>query len=549
MGSPTDLVPPATFPKRWVLARVGDVGDIRLGRQRSPDRATGDFPTHYLRAGNITATGLDLSDVAKMDFQPDEREVYALEVGDLVLAEASGSANLVGRAAVWEGELPLCCFQNTVIRFRAGSALSEFAHAVFQFYSAAGYFGQVARGIGILHLGAKRLADVPFPLPSRAEQGRIVESLSEKLREIELAQEALDSAAARSVDYEHELFRAVMTGRLAPGGDLPDASEDHADLQGRLRGRPHWRWPRVRDVGTISSGKAVDGGREADAPPRPYLRVANVQDGHIDTTTIKSMPISEKEEARYRLRRDDVLLCDGQSIELVGRPALVTDVEAGMAFQNHLLRFRAGNDVLPEFALLVFRAYLHLGEFRRVARGSTNIATLSQSRFGDMPFPVPPIEEQKEIVATASSLLEESRLKLQFLHAAINNIDQLRVETMRAAFEGRMSTRLPNDGDPAAELRLYSAERDRRPAQRKRPMTSRRRRSPAYLVPGRNEIEMVLREASAPVSFVDLCRKLGTDINDVDAIERVYQELRAAVGSGLEIQGSGENAVVTLRRS
>jgi type I restriction enzyme, S subunit len=55
-------------------------------------------------------------------------------------------------------------------------------------------------------------------------------------------------------------------------------------------------------------------------------------------------------------------------------------------FQNSLIRFRAGAEVLPEFALVVFRHYLHAGEFTRVARASTNIAHLSKSRFAEMPL-------------------------------------------------------------------------------------------------------------------------------------------------------------------
>src|SRR4051794_10362408 len=106
------------LPSTWTVARVRDVGALRLGRQRSPDRLTGRFSTPYLRAANVSMSGLDLTDVNEMDFTPDERHVFGLRRGDIVLSEASGSPTHVGRAAVWNDELELCCFQNTVIRFR-----------------------------------------------------------------------------------------------------------------------------------------------------------------------------------------------------------------------------------------------------------------------------------------------------------------------------------------------------------------------------------------------------------------------------------------------
>lgn len=69
---------PGAVPNGWVMTTVGRIGAVRLGRQRAPDRHTGQFATKYLRAGNISASGLDLNDVMEMDFSPSEREVFRL---------------------------------------------------------------------------------------------------------------------------------------------------------------------------------------------------------------------------------------------------------------------------------------------------------------------------------------------------------------------------------------------------------------------------------------------------------------------------------------
>jgi type I restriction enzyme S subunit len=105
-------------PSGWTRASIEQVGTVRLGVQRSPDRQTGRFPVKYVRAANITTHGIDVSDLLEMDFTPRERQVYALRNGDVLLTEASGSASQVGRAAIWRQEVQGACFQNTVIRFR-----------------------------------------------------------------------------------------------------------------------------------------------------------------------------------------------------------------------------------------------------------------------------------------------------------------------------------------------------------------------------------------------------------------------------------------------
>jgi type I restriction enzyme S subunit len=132
---------------------------------------------------------------------------------------------------------------------------------------------------------------------------------------------------------------------------------------------------------------------------RPYLRVANVFEDRIDTSDLKVMDFSGVFE-RYKLEPGDVLLNEGQSPEFLGRPAIYRGLPEDVAFTNTLLRFRAGPDVLPEWALVVFRRHMHFQRFAREARITTNIAHLSASRLKPIEFPVPPLDEQRRIVDT-----------------------------------------------------------------------------------------------------------------------------------------------------
>ena len=156
------------MPRGWVEVLVGEAGSVRLGRQRSPDKQSGIYSTKYVRAANITPSGLNLAELYEMDFDPREREIFGLQNGDVLLTEASGSASQVGRAAIWRGDVEPCCYQNTVIRFRPRLSIPGYALIVFRHYAAAGVFGRIARGVGIQHLGASRFANLTFPLPPLA---------------------------------------------------------------------------------------------------------------------------------------------------------------------------------------------------------------------------------------------------------------------------------------------------------------------------------------------------------------------------------------------
>jgi type I restriction enzyme S subunit len=206
----------APLPLGWRWMRIGEVGDVAVGRQRSPSKHTGRHATKYVRAANITPHGLDLTDLLEMDFTPAERAIFALEVNDVLLTEASGSGAQVGRAAIWKGEVDGCCYQNTVIRFRAHSVAPEYALLVFRHYGASGVFAQAARGVGIQHLGASRFAMLPFPLPPLEEQERIVDEAQHRLDKAALQAEAVNASLNRLPEMEKELLAAAVAGELTP---------------------------------------------------------------------------------------------------------------------------------------------------------------------------------------------------------------------------------------------------------------------------------------------------------------------------------------------
>src|SRR5262245_43358613 len=129
-----------------------------------------------------------------------------------------------------------------------------------------------------------------------------------------------------------------------------------------------WVWTSVEEVGEVQLGRQRSPEHHTGAHMRPYLRVANVFEDRIDTRHVLEMNFSPAEFERYRLEPGDILLNEGQSLDLVGRPAMYRGEVPGSCFQNTLIRFRPRSGVLSKYALLVFRSYLHRGRFQQIAR-------------------------------------------------------------------------------------------------------------------------------------------------------------------------------------
>jgi type I restriction enzyme S subunit len=560
-------------PSGWFLARTDRVGAVQLGLMRSAERQTGRYATKYVRAANITPDGIDISNLLEMDFTPAERLKYRLAVGDVLLTEASGSPSQVGRSAIWRGEVPDCCFQKTVIRFRPHAVTPEFAHALFRYYAAIGVFAQTARGVGIQHLTGSRFSGLPFPLPPLSEQRRIATEVDQRTRALKDTESALQSALRRLAEQDREILSAAVAGLLVEqesalavreGRSYESASDTLARVLAEqnspslfpntgspaMRALPSgWEWSRVGDVGEVRLGKQLTPKEEGGRNHVPYLRVANVLDNALDLSDVKTMHFSETEHDDYRLKHGDVLLNEGQSVELVGRAAIFRDELPDVCFQNSLIRFRASGAVIPDFALLVFRHFLRSGEFQSIARRSTNIAHLGRERFAQLPFPLPPVAEQHRIVTEANQRLEASSVQRIAVQGSLDRLPELERELLTAAATGKLVEQDPSD-EPAATLleRLGPPQVDRSSeisAAKGAQDVKATKRSQRSSSPTKASLRDVLLEAGRPLRVPELFSMAAYDRDSTEDVERFYLRVREELGKSIRIVGgSGEDALL-----
>ena len=179
-----------------------------------------------------------------------------------------------------------------------------------------------------------------------------------------------------------------------------------------------WRVVRIGQVGTVEAGRQRS--PRVRGTPRQYLRVANVYDGYIESTSLLSMPFTDPEYVRYKLVPGDLLLNEGQSKDLVGRCAQYMGDPRDCCFQNTLVRFRAGDQINTAFAFWMFRHYFYSGVFSEIARQTTSVAHLGVERFANLKLALPSLKEQRTIatenIETISSREDVEQDQLNQLH-------------------------------------------------------------------------------------------------------------------------------------
>jgi len=173
-----------------------------------------------------------------------------------------------------------------------------------------------------------------------------------------------------------------------------------------------WQSRCVAEMGDVLAGKALNVNGTGDY--RPYLRTKNVLDGRIDIEDVLWMPMTDVEFERFRIEPGDVLLNEGQSLELVGRCAIYRgELDSACAMQNQLLRFRTRAGTSAEFAAHVFRHCQRTGVFSTIATQTTSVAHLGSSRLSKLRLLWPSDPSEQVAIATVLSDMDAEIASLE----------------------------------------------------------------------------------------------------------------------------------------
>jgi type I restriction enzyme S subunit len=379
-----------TFDTRYPVVTVGDItSETQYGTSAPASTSVGGLP--ILRMNNITREGrLHLEDMKWIELSPGEMEKYTVRRGDL-LFNRTNSPELVGKTAVWDQDGPHAFAGYLIrVRFDPRKAIPEYVSAFLNSpWGKQLLFTRAKPSVNMSNISATDLLRLPLPLPPLEDQRRIA-GIFDKANGIRWKRRTLVQLLSR-------LARALF---LDAFGDV-------------VLNERGWRAVAVEDVGQVQLGRQRAPKYQTGQHTRPYLRVANVFEDRIDTGDVLSMDFDAGDFERYRLETGDILLNEGQSTELVGRPAIWQDEIENCCFQNTLVRFRADRSKAePEFALGVFLEYLRGGAFARVSSKTSNVAHLGAARFAAMPFPLPPLDAQRKYSRQRLKLREVERKAL-----------------------------------------------------------------------------------------------------------------------------------------
>jgi type I restriction enzyme, S subunit len=198
---------------------------------------------------------------------------------------------------------------------------------------------------------------------------------------------------------------------------------------------------------TLGEGLVVDvqpgfacGSHNRQGDGIPHLRPMNVsEEGRIVLSNLKYVPKDRADREERQIRAGDVLFNNTNSPALVGKTAYYADT-VPRAFSNHMTRVRCRLDAIdPLFCAIALHQKWREGYFESICNNHVSQASVSRFVLLSTSILLPPLAEQKRIVAKVEELLARVNAARERLARVPAILKRFRQAVLSAACSGRLT--------------------------------------------------------------------------------------------------------------
>ncbi|MBB4239151.1 restriction endonuclease subunit S [Rhizobium esperanzae] len=422
-------------PNHWLLRRLGYFFQER--REKVSDR---EFP-----ALSVTKNGIvpQLETAAKTDDGDNRKGVMA---GDFVInsrSDRKGSSGIAGQ----NGSVSLI----NIVLTPLAEIRPRFAHYLLRSAAFQEEFYRYGKGI-VADLWSTNYSDmkaITLAVPPPLEQSAIAGFLDNETAKID----ALVEEQKRLIELLKEKRQAVIS-RAVTKGLNPDARMRDSGIEWLGEVPEHWEVvPFRRILSKIEQGwSPLSEERFPDEGQWGVMKTSAVKRGNFDPAMIKAISGAIQPEPRYALRDGDLLMIRGNgSPELVGGAAYVASAPDRCMLPDLLYRLA----YMPERAdgkylsyTLGSRALRH--QIELAARG-IDILKIAQPSIAELRVPLPPRQEQVDIVSVLDAKVDQLDALANEAHCAVDLLTERRAALISATVTGKIDMRGLVDTREAAE--------------------------------------------------------------------------------------------------
>ena len=423
-------------PDHWSLVQLGRIGIFSKGSGGTKDDEV-PFGIPCVRYGDLYTTHNRFIDQTRGYIIPEKSVNYTgIQRGDILFPASGETIEEIGKSAVNMMDAPVYCGGDLII-FRPTTPVDpRFAGYALDAPCSQDQKSRMGRGVSIMHIYSNQLKYLWLALPPLDEQAAIVRYLDDADQRIR----NYVSAKERHIALLEEERMAVIHQAVTQGVD-PNVKLKPSGVEWLGEVPEYWTERRLKQVATIQAGITL--GKEyrtEELVERPYLRVANVQSGHLDLSKIATVQVPLAEVRKTTLEIGDVLMTEGGDIDKLGRGCIWQGEVPNCLHQNHVFAVRTKRkDLNPAFLVTLMETSQGRNYFHSTAKQTTNLAATNRTTLGEFPMYLPDAREQQTIVDYISEQAGERDTAIAYARRQIELMEEYRIRLIADVVTGKIN--------------------------------------------------------------------------------------------------------------
>lgn len=279
-------------------------------------------------------------------------------------------------------------------------------------------------GVGLQHITKRDFEETLIPLAPLSEQKRIVWRIEDMFDKLNEAKQMLQGAIENIDIFKKNILHDAFSGKL---------TEQWRKEQGiKYESRKMKKLSVLCD--SLSYGTSRKSQKQGSVA---VIRMGNLQNGEIDWSDIVYTD-NQDDIRKYILKPGDVLFNRTNSSELVGKTSIYRG-ECPAIYAGYLLKLDYGKELIGEYLNYIMNSPQAKAYCNTVKSNGVNQSNINAKKIGNFVIPVPPIDEQKEIVRILNYFFNKIE-KAKELCQLMEQINAIKEHILNLAFCGMLGT-------------------------------------------------------------------------------------------------------------
>ncbi|MFN8672762.1 MAG: restriction endonuclease subunit S [Candidatus Sericytochromatia bacterium] len=455
---------PYKIPDNWVWVKFGIIGKLYNGYAfKSTDY--NDIGIPLIRISEIDSGDIDLSKSVKIPMNLVKND-FLVQRDDLLIAMSGATT---GKMGIYKNNGK--ALQNQ----RVGNIKIKYENLLIKklrnyfFSKSKEDILKSAYGAAQPNISGSMIENLAFPLPPIQEQKRIVEKLESMLGKIKQAKDLIEEAKDTFKNRRASILAKAFSGELTKNWREENPNIESAEiLLEKIKSNRFSNSKKILDLEDIYSYKEKENfgvlpntwclvtlekvcesfkyGTSAKSNNEglvPVIRMGNLQNGKIDWSDLVYSS-DESEVKKYSLNKNDVLFNRTNSPELVGKTSIYKG-EMPAIYAGYLIKIINYKELDSDFLNFFLNSHIAKEYCWKAKTDGVSQSNINAQKLAKFEIPLPPTEEQKEIVRIVENLLKIEDEALEKIESMEEHLELLEKSILSKAFRGELGTNDPEE--------------------------------------------------------------------------------------------------------